>query len=184
MGKDGSEQDAGQTLGNNSSGWAYGQLYLQDDGCAGIHIVSIDGDVGGTDQGIKTFGSFQPGDFVAVQAGRVHRDTCIRGGTHTIIPEQIIAWPGQGPLIKVVAAVYGASQGSMDVTGVVQSLIKKGTFEFEVSNATFGSDPAPGDVKHFSVVYVQSASDERLVNFRDEGQKASLTWGQRRAPGE
>jgi hypothetical protein len=54
--------------------------------------------------------------------------------------------------IEVRYAVYGAVQGSKDVTAIVKSLVEKGTMSITPSNALFG-DPAPGHGKHFGILY-------------------------------
>ncbi|MTH94655.1 hypothetical protein [Roseibium sp. RKSG952] len=54
--------------------------------------------------------------------------------------------------IEVEAAVYGAVQGSVDVTNKVQSIIDSGQCKFKADSEVFG-DPAPGYRKHFVALY-------------------------------
>ncbi|HLO89410.1 MAG TPA: Ig domain-containing protein [Nostocaceae cyanobacterium] len=61
----------------------------------------MSGDSAGTDEGIKHFGTFKAGDYVAVEYRLVQRMTCIEGGLNTIIPIQILPWTP--PAIKAVA---------------------------------------------------------------------------------
>jgi len=55
--------------------------------------------------------------------------------------------------IKVIQAVYGAVQGSKEVTGLVQDLASGGKTTFKADNSTLGGDPAKGHNKHFAMNY-------------------------------
>jgi len=60
--------------------------------------------------------------------------------------------------ITVIQAVYGAVQGSKDVTGIVQNLVNQGRTSFIANNSTLGPDPAPGHNKHFGMIYTVGSS--------------------------
>jgi hypothetical protein len=55
--------------------------------------------------------------------------------------------------LKIVAAVYGAESNYVDVTSVLQSLVKEDSLIVKVYNSTFNIDPAPGVVKALRVTY-------------------------------
>jgi len=76
--------------------------------------------------------------------------------------------------IKVVGAVYGALEGSMDATEVVQSLIDKGYLTFTADNSMLGKDPASGYGKHFGLVYSNDANQIKTVACA-EGQTVNIT---------
>lgn len=62
-------------------------------------------------------------------------------------------------------AFYQSAVGTRrnDVTAKVQELIDKKTKAVEVKNVTFGSDPAPGEVKEISLVFTVDGRDENLT---------------------
>jgi hypothetical protein len=60
--------------------------------------------------------------------------------------------------ITVIEAVYGAVQGTKDVTGIVQKLVDQGRTSFYANNDTLGPDPAKGHDKHFAMSYLVGAS--------------------------
>jgi hypothetical protein len=60
--------------------------------------------------------------------------------------------------ITVIQAVYGAVQGSKDVTEIVQDIVNKGKNSFVANNTTLGPDPAPGHDKHFAMNYTVGSS--------------------------
>lgn len=55
--------------------------------------------------------------------------------------------------VQVIEAVYGSSGGSIDVTAAVQAQVDGGATTISASNAAFGTDPSPGIVKNFTVLY-------------------------------
>ncbi len=78
--------------------------------------------------------------------------------------------------IRVIQAVYGASQGVRDVTGRVQQLVDSGSATFKADNSTLvpppDKDPAQGHDKHFAMNYT---IDSRRFTFAcQEGQTVTL----------
>jgi len=55
--------------------------------------------------------------------------------------------------VRVIQAVFGATGGALDATAVIQQLVDSGTTTVTPSTQLFGTDPAPGIVKSFAVVY-------------------------------
>lgn len=60
--------------------------------------------------------------------------------------------------INVLAAVYGTTTAGIDVTAICQNLVDNGEDDIPVNNTTMGSDPDPGVVKSFGIIY----SDQQL----------------------
>jgi hypothetical protein len=82
--------------------------------------------------------------------------------------------------ITVVQAVYGAVQGSKDVTKTVQGLVDRGRTTFVANNETLGPDPAPGHDKHFAMSYTVGST--RLAFACTEDQDVSLKTNAPRGP--
>lgn len=75
--------------------------------------------------------------------------------------------------IKVIAAVYGAIQGSKDVTTDVQQIVDQNKTSFVANNDTFG-DPAPGYGKHFGMLYLHQTTGLQNTAACAEGQTVPL----------
>ena len=67
-------------------------------------------------------------------------------------------------ILKVQFAVYGALKNgdpnatqAIDATAIVQQLITQRSGQVKIDNSTIGSDPSPGNVKHFAAVVVSLA---------------------------
>lgn len=76
------------------------------------------------------------------------------------------------PKITVIQAVYGAVEGTKDVTKLVQDFVDRGKTEFVAGNQTLGPDPAPDHKKHFAMSYVIGAT--RFSFACKEKEKVSL----------
>jgi hypothetical protein len=77
--------------------------------------------------------------------------------------------------IKVIQAVYGAVQGTKEVTEIVQKMVNGKQYSFVANNQTLGPDPAPGHDKHFAMNYTVGTStlafackENETVNLRTE----------------
>jgi hypothetical protein len=60
--------------------------------------------------------------------------------------------------LQIVQATYGAGELQMDVTQQVQTAIASGQTCICPSNGLFGTDPAPGKMKRFSVSFVEGGN--------------------------
>lgn len=66
------------------------------------------------------------------------------------------------PALVILNAVYGAPQGSLDVTAVVQALVNAGTTTITANNATF-TDPAYGYGKQFAVTWLDTTGAQQVA---------------------
>ena len=85
--------------------------------------------------------------------------------------------------LTVRFAVYGALPGgnesdaqALDVSSIVQAVINESGGPVTISNATFGTDPSPGNDKHFAAVVNRGGIDlyfacdeNQVIDFRQGG---------------
>ncbi|MFC7520004.1 hypothetical protein ACFQS6_06895 [Xanthomonas populi] len=55
--------------------------------------------------------------------------------------------------ITILSAVYGTGNAGIDVTQVCQDIVNTGNYDITASNDFFGTDPDPGTVKSFAILY-------------------------------
>lgn len=75
--------------------------------------------------------------------------------------------------IIVLGAVYGAEQGSEDVTATVQDLVIRGITDITADDNTFG-DPAVGHLKNFGMLYTTIGGGTNALACQ-EGQTVKIT---------
>jgi hypothetical protein len=91
---------------------------------------------------------------VTYQVGRTrYTAACAEGDTVTL---------STAPGIVVLSAVYGAPQGSIDVTAAVQALVNAGTTTINASNTNFG-DPAYGYGKQLAVTWLDATGTQQVT---------------------
>jgi hypothetical protein len=76
--------------------------------------------------------------------------------------------------VFVLGAVYGAEEGSEDVTATVQQLVNNGHKEITADDATFG-DPAVGHLKNFGMSYFVGGAFVPKALACQEGQTVKIT---------
>lgn len=59
--------------------------------------------------------------------------------------------------ITILSAVYGTGNAGVDVTQLCQSSVDTGNDDITASNSFFGTDPDPGTVKSFAILYKNPA---------------------------
>lgn len=59
--------------------------------------------------------------------------------------------------ITILSAVYGTGNAGVDVTQLCQSSVDTGNDDITASNTFFGTDPDPGTVKNFAILYKNPA---------------------------
>jgi hypothetical protein len=65
--------------------------------------------------------------------------------------------------LQILRGVYGAGDGSVDVTDRLNSQIQGGQLNMQVTNDTMGGDPAPGQNKTLTVRYTYNGSPAQVV---------------------
>jgi len=65
--------------------------------------------------------------------------------------------------VRINRAVYGVGNRARDVTGRVNSYVRNGQYEFQVSNDTMGGDPAPNQVKTLTVWYTMNGRQDQIT---------------------
>ena len=82
----------------------------------------------------------------------------------------------------VVAGVYGAQRGTVDVTNQIRSMARNGSLNFRVSTGVFGvSDPAPNQVKTLQLRLRDAFGRTNTYRYQ-EGQTVSLQLGYTNPP--
>jgi hypothetical protein len=72
------------------------------------------------------------------------------------------------PKITVIQAVYGAVEGTRDVTKLMQDFVDQGKTELVADNQTLGPDPAPQKKKQFAISYMIGSTRFSLACKEDE----------------
>jgi hypothetical protein len=82
-------------------------------------------------------------------------------------PPRPPARPPVGGSLVIVSATYGAPGRTRDVTGRLQSLVRAGSLNITVNNATLGVDPAPQAPKTLRVTYTVGRAAKQQVTARE-----------------
>lgn len=106
--------------------------------------------------------------YMNVVGGVIHTAACEEGQVATLSQLTTIS------SISVIGAVYGAEQGSEDVTTTVQELVDSGVTKITADDNTFG-DPAPGHLKNFGMLYLLLGVPGVKARSCQEGETVEIT---------